>query len=94
MRFHTLEPAYSIILAFARGDDYAVGLRRVARIVGRSKDSVKRWAYPKRLNGTGGAIPRKHYLALQLASVAYGVKLTLEELATPGEEEKANGKKS
>jgi len=86
MRLHDLEPAYSIIKSFSRTGRYCDGLARVARIVRRSPSAVKRWAYPKSKHGTGGAIPRRHYEALQLASLADGSYLTLEQLAQPGEE--------
>ena len=84
MRLHTLEPAYSIIKGFARnGED---GITRIARIIGRSRDAVKRWTYPKRQNGTGGGVPRRHYPALQAAAQAEGRVLTLEQLAREGDE--------
>lgn len=87
MRLHDLEPAFSIILSFSPSGDYCDGLARVARIVGRSTSAVKRWAYPKSKHGTGGAIPRKHYAALSLASQGLGLPLTLADLAAPGEED-------
>jgi hypothetical protein len=86
MRIHTLNPAYTVIKSFEKaGED---GLTRVARIVGRSRDAVRRWTYPKESCGTGGGIPRKHYQALLAAAVSDGVPLTLDQLVKQGDAER------
>jgi len=85
MAAHTLEPAYSIINAFATGGESGVTV--IARLVGRHPSSVLRWTYPKSLGGTGGGVPRRHYPALKRAAKRNGVPLPLELLTQRGKGE-------
>lgn len=52
-----MEPAISVINKFG-------GIDAVARIVGRSTVSVRRWAYSKASGGQGGLIPAEHQVTL------------------------------
>ena len=82
MAIPLLEPAYTIIQAFATGS--VPGHRVIARIVGRHETTVIRWQYPKDRHGTGGGIPRAHVQKLKMAAQARKLDIPLDLITQLG----------
>jgi hypothetical protein len=69
---HVLEPAYTLIERLG-------GKAEVAYHLDLDKSTLSRWCQPKP-QGTGGAVPRKHWRGLMAMAAAKGVELKLEDL--------------
>lgn len=52
-----LDPAYTVISKIG-------GYRPTARMLGISPSAVLRWTLPAQLQGSGGAIPQRHWQAI------------------------------
>jgi len=52
-----LDPAYSLIMAYAPSGKLSEGIDAVAAIVGRDRSNVYRWMVPPEKGGTGGFVP-------------------------------------
>lgn len=70
-----LDPAYKIILMIG-------GYRPTARMLGISPSAVLRWTLPTHLQGSGGAIPQKHWQSIINYAKRNNLKISLHDLST------------
>lgn len=55
------------------------GARKVADMLGLSRQAVYKWTYPMEYNGTGGLIPHRRQLELMVAAKQRGIILEAED---------------